>query len=58
MRILMPSEDVTALVGAMSDLITDPEKREKLALRAIEVMDRYGVKRIMAEWKDLVAGWK
>jgi glycosyltransferase involved in cell wall biosynthesis len=51
--ILVPPEDVAALADAMSDLITHPEKRERLASRAIEVMDRYGVNRIMAEWEEL-----
>lgn len=47
MRILVPPEDVATLADAMSDLISYPEKREKLATRAVEVIDRYGVNRII-----------
>lgn len=52
--ILVPPEEVAPFADAMSDLITHPEKREKFASRAVEVLERYGVDRIMAEWEDLV----
>lgn len=52
--ILVPPEDVDALTGAMDDLIAHPEKRERLASRAFEVIGRFGMNRIMGEWEDLV----
>jgi hypothetical protein len=41
MRILVLPGEVTALTNGMSELITHPERRERLAFRAIEVMDQY-----------------
>jgi len=52
--ILVPPEDVTALADSMNDLIAHPEKRERLASRAIEIIDRFGENRIMSMWEDLV----
>lgn len=52
--ILVPPEDVGALADAMQDLMTHPEKREKLALRAKEVTDRFGEERVMGMWETLI----
>ena len=38
MRILVPLVDSAALANVMSDLNTPPEKRERLALRMVDVV--------------------
>ena len=52
--ILVPVEDVGALVDAMQDLMAHPEKRERLALHAKEVTDRFGEERVMGMWEALI----
>lgn len=52
--ILVPPEDVDALADAMQDLMAHPEKRERLALRAREVTDRFGEEKVMGMWEGLI----
>ena len=52
--ILVPQEDVSALTDAIVDLMAHPEKRKRLALRATEVMDRFGEERVMGMWEDII----
>lgn len=52
--LLVPVNDVTALGHAMADLMANPEKRHQLAARAVEVLERFSVEQIMAEWDRLI----
>ena len=52
--ILVPPEDVFALAAAMNDLIINPEKRERLASRAIDIVDRFAEDCVMSKWENLV----
>mgnify|MGYP005849593157 CR=1 FL=1 len=52
--LLVPMNDVTALSQAMADLMAHPEKRHQLAARAVDVLERFSVERIMAEWERLI----
>jgi glycosyltransferase involved in cell wall biosynthesis len=51
--LLVPAENVSALAGAMDDLIKDPVKRTCLASRAPEVADRFSKNRVLAIWEQL-----
>lgn len=53
--LLVPTEDVSALAEAMSRLMGDPAERERLAARAVEVIDRFGVNSVMRQWDALLA---
>lgn len=51
---LVPSGNVQALANVMSRLMADPHERERLARRAPEVLDRFGVRKIMSLWENLI----
>lgn len=51
---LVPVDDGQALSDAMEQLINDPHLRARLGRRAPEVVDRFGVERIMQQWNDLL----
>jgi GalNAc-alpha-(1->4)-GalNAc-alpha-(1->3)-diNAcBac-PP-undecaprenol alpha-1,4-N-acetyl-D-galactosaminyltransferase len=51
--ILVPPEDVDALAAALDDLMTDAAKRERMALRAPEILTRFSTSRILSLWDDL-----
>lgn len=53
--ILVPPDDVTALAGAMDQLMGNPAKRRRLATRAVEVVERFGTCKIMTMWDELLA---
>ncbi|MGI8477125.1 MAG: glycosyltransferase family 4 protein [Thermomicrobiales bacterium] len=53
--VLTPLGDDGALRDAMARLMDDPAERARLALRAPEVLDRFGVERVMAVWDGLLA---
>ncbi|NJL53884.1 glycosyltransferase family 4 protein [bacterium] len=52
--LLVPPNDVTALSQAMAELMIDSGKRQRLATRAADVMERFSVERIMSEWERLI----
>jgi glycosyltransferase involved in cell wall biosynthesis len=52
--VLVPNGDVDSLANTMSRLMTDPQERFRLAKRAPEVLDRFGVHRVMGMWEDLI----
>jgi GalNAc-alpha-(1->4)-GalNAc-alpha-(1->3)-diNAcBac-PP-undecaprenol alpha-1,4-N-acetyl-D-galactosaminyltransferase len=60
--VLVPPEDAAALAAALDRLMRDPGERARLAARAPEVLDRFGIERVMAIWEsvitDVVAGRK
>ncbi|MDR4499805.1 MAG: glycosyltransferase family 4 protein [Candidatus Scalindua sp.] len=52
--LLVPPEDVNALAAAMSQLMTDESLRKRLASRAPEVLERFGMEKVMGMWENLV----
>jgi glycosyltransferase involved in cell wall biosynthesis len=53
--ILVPPDDVVALANAMDRLMGDPQERQRLGGRAVEVVERFSTDRIMKLWGDLLA---
>jgi GalNAc-alpha-(1->4)-GalNAc-alpha-(1->3)-diNAcBac-PP-undecaprenol alpha-1,4-N-acetyl-D-galactosaminyltransferase len=54
--LLVPARDVPALAAALDRLMGDAAARARLAGRAPEVLERFGVEKVMAMWDELVAG--
>jgi glycosyltransferase involved in cell wall biosynthesis len=50
---LVPCEDPAALAAAMTDLIENPHKRQRLAQQAAPGMARFSCARILDEWERL-----
>lgn len=53
--ILVQRENVAALSAAMANLMTDEQKRKDLSTRATEVVERFGMDKIMPMWEELLA---
>jgi GalNAc-alpha-(1->4)-GalNAc-alpha-(1->3)-diNAcBac-PP-undecaprenol alpha-1,4-N-acetyl-D-galactosaminyltransferase len=54
--LLVPPEGgVDALAAALARLMGDPAERRRLAARAIEVVERFDLGRVMGLWDDLLA---
>lgn len=53
--ILVPPEDVDALANTMDRLMGNGQERAHLAARAPEVVERFGLERIMGFWDQLFA---
>lgn len=53
---LVPVDDVDALAGAMSDLMSDPCARRKLGTEAMKVRERFRQDRIMSQWEYCIFG--
>ncbi|OHB73515.1 MAG: hypothetical protein A2W17_09125 [Planctomycetes bacterium RBG_16_41_13] len=52
--LLVPPEDVNALAAAMNQLMTDEALRKHLTARAPEVLERFGVEKVMGMWEKLL----
>lgn len=52
--ILVPNEDVDALALTMDRLMSDPVLRQRLGKRAVEVVDRFSVEKIVGMWEILL----
>jgi len=52
--LLVSPEDVEALAAAMDHLMTNEAERGRLSSRAPELLDRFGVDRIMSMWQDIL----
>ena len=53
--ILVPVGDVQALATAMGQLMGDANWRRQLAMRAPEVVERFGMGKIVRQWENLFA---
>jgi glycosyltransferase involved in cell wall biosynthesis len=54
--VVVPAGDVSALAAAMARLMDDPAERRRLGTRAVEVVQRYGVDRVLGLWEELLRG--
>jgi len=52
--ILVPPRDARALAAALDRLMGDEAERKRLAARAPEVAERFGVEKVMSMWEELV----
>lgn len=52
--ILVPNENVPALVPAMERLMSDEKERQRLADRAKEVTEKFGLEKVMVIWESLI----
>jgi GalNAc-alpha-(1->4)-GalNAc-alpha-(1->3)-diNAcBac-PP-undecaprenol alpha-1,4-N-acetyl-D-galactosaminyltransferase len=51
---LVPVGDVDALANGLDSLMSDPLKRQQLAKAAPQVLERFGLERVMGMWTDAV----
>jgi GalNAc-alpha-(1->4)-GalNAc-alpha-(1->3)-diNAcBac-PP-undecaprenol alpha-1,4-N-acetyl-D-galactosaminyltransferase len=51
---LVPPDDVGALASAMNRLLTVEAERHRLGVKAVEVLERFSVKKIMIMWDELL----
>jgi glycosyltransferase involved in cell wall biosynthesis len=52
--VVVPAGDVSALADAMARLMGDEAARRRLGARAVEVVERYGVDRVLGLWEELL----
>jgi glycosyltransferase involved in cell wall biosynthesis len=52
--VLVPHNDVQGLATAMDRLMASHSERTRLASRAVEIAERYGIEKVMALWDSLV----
>ena len=52
--VLVPPDDIDALAKAMDSLMGAPQERQRLAARAVEVSERFGLPRVMAMWSEVL----
>lgn len=52
--VLVPPDDVDALASAMEHLMNDPSTRRRLASHASEVVERFGLEKVMRMWEAVI----
>jgi glycosyltransferase involved in cell wall biosynthesis len=53
--LLVPQDDLAALVGGLDRLMGDADLRLRLSKRAIEARETYAVSRIAEQWQTLIS---
>jgi GalNAc-alpha-(1->4)-GalNAc-alpha-(1->3)-diNAcBac-PP-undecaprenol alpha-1,4-N-acetyl-D-galactosaminyltransferase len=54
MVFVVPNQDIAALAGAMESLMSNEQKRQQLAVKAPEVLERFGLEAIVVDWEALI----
>ena len=52
--VLVATEDLAALVAGLDRLMSDPTQRQHLAQNAPQILDRFGLDRVMEMWTDAI----
>lgn len=52
--LLVPNQDVDSLAAGMKSMMSDESQRQQFAARAPEVLERFGLEAIAAEWEALI----
>jgi GalNAc-alpha-(1->4)-GalNAc-alpha-(1->3)-diNAcBac-PP-undecaprenol alpha-1,4-N-acetyl-D-galactosaminyltransferase len=52
--ILVPIEDIDALAAGLDRLMGDPAQRQQLAQAAPQVLERFGLERVMGMWMETI----
>jgi glycosyltransferase involved in cell wall biosynthesis len=52
--ILVPPEDIDALATAIDRLMDDEEERHRIAVRAPEVVERFGLEKVAGMWEEVI----
>jgi GalNAc-alpha-(1->4)-GalNAc-alpha-(1->3)-diNAcBac-PP-undecaprenol alpha-1,4-N-acetyl-D-galactosaminyltransferase len=52
--ILVPVEDVDALAAGLDRLMGDPHQRQQLAQAAPQILERFGLERVMGMWTETI----
>ncbi|MDF5707613.1 MAG: glycosyltransferase family 4 protein [Nostoc sp. S4] len=52
--IIVPNQDIAALTVAMDRLMSDEVERNRLASRAPEVLERFGLDKVLDQWEILI----
>lgn len=52
--LLVANQDVDALAAAMTSLMSDESRRQEMAAKAPEVLERFGLDAIVAQWEILI----
>lgn len=54
--IIVPPDDEDALVSAMARLMSNEAERQRLAHRAVEIVDRFSLGKVMEMWEEVLNG--
>jgi glycosyltransferase involved in cell wall biosynthesis len=52
--LLVPAEDEVSLARALAELVSDPEKRQRLGQTAARNVKRFSTERVFAQWNELI----